>query len=92
MMKKMLSILNKYLKNLFISIDQLINTIFGGDPDMTISARLGRYYKKSWVERSVDWLFRWQGNSSEHCENADWWESDEGKDAIAYFINQYKDK
>ncbi len=30
-----------YLRNLFLSFDQLLNTIFGGDPDLTISARIG---------------------------------------------------
>lgn len=30
-----------YLRNLFVSLDQLLNTIFGGDPDLTISARIG---------------------------------------------------
>ena len=80
----------KYLKNILISIDQLINTILGGDPDMTISARLGRYYRGTWIERLVDWMFKWQGNKSGHCENADYWESDEGKDALSELLKQYK--
>ena len=71
----------KYLKNIIISIDQLINTLAGGDPDMTISARLGRNYRGTFIARFVDWLFQWQGNKS-HVENADYWESDEGKDAV----------
>ena len=36
--------LSKYLKNLFIAIDQLANTICGGYPDETISAAC---YRKS---------------------------------------------
>lgn len=32
----------KYLLNFLISLDQLGNTILGGDPDETISSRLGR--------------------------------------------------
>jgi hypothetical protein len=75
----------KYLKNILISIDQLVNTLAGGDPDMTISARLGRNYKGTWLEKFVDWMFQWQGNPNGHCENADWWESDEGKDAVLAF-------
>ena len=30
-----------YLYNLFLSVDQLLNAIFGGDADITISARIG---------------------------------------------------
>jgi len=32
----------RYLWNLLISVDQLINTLFGGDPDETVSSRLGK--------------------------------------------------
>jgi hypothetical protein len=77
----------KYLKNIFISIDQFLNTLLGGDPDMTVSARLGRNYKGSWMQRAVDWLFRWQGHES-HCGNANKLEQDEGKDAIFRIINK----
>jgi len=80
----------KYIINIFISIDQLINTILGGDMDMTLSARLGRNYRGTWMERFVDWLFQWQGNENGHCENADWWESDEGKDAIIALLKKYE--
>ncbi len=34
--------LGRYVWNLLISIDQLFNAIFGGDPDETISSRLGK--------------------------------------------------
>lgn len=33
----------KYLWNILIAIDQLINTMFGGDPDETISSRMGKW-------------------------------------------------
>lgn len=32
----------KYFWNILISIDQLVNTILGGDPDETISSRAGK--------------------------------------------------
>lgn len=32
----------RYFCNLFLSIDQLINAILGGDPDETVSSRIGR--------------------------------------------------
>jgi hypothetical protein len=31
-----------YLKNLALSLDQLLNTVLGGDPDETLSRRAGR--------------------------------------------------
>jgi hypothetical protein len=68
----------KYIYNILIAIDQLFNTIFGGDPDETISSRLGKNYRDTWMEKFVDWLFR--KKTSNHCENAI--ESDEGKDSI----------
>ena len=60
--------LKKYLFNILISLDQLANTILGGSPDETISSRLERNYDDSWMEKSVNWLFRWQGG--EHCDKS----------------------
>ena len=37
----------KYLLNVLISVDQLGNTICGGDPDETISSRLGKLKLKN---------------------------------------------
>jgi hypothetical protein len=34
--------MKRYIRNLLISIDQLVNTIFAGDPDETISSRCGK--------------------------------------------------
>jgi len=40
----------KYIWNILISIDQLANTILGGDPDETISSRAGKLqYKRGWA-------------------------------------------
>lgn len=42
--------MKKYFWNILIAIDQLANTILGGDPDETISSRLGKWshrYKHS---------------------------------------------
>lgn len=33
--------LKRYFKNLFISLDQLLNTVLGGAPDHTLSYRMG---------------------------------------------------
>jgi len=37
--------LKKYFWNILISIDQFVNTVFGGSPDETISSRLGKWAK-----------------------------------------------
>ena len=34
--------MGKYLYNILIGIDQLVNAILGGDPDETISSRMGK--------------------------------------------------
>lgn len=34
--------LKQYFLNILISVDQLVNTIFGGHPDETISSRMGK--------------------------------------------------
>jgi hypothetical protein len=34
--------LSRYVWNLLITVDQLLNTILGGDPDETMSSRMGK--------------------------------------------------
>lgn len=36
----------KYVKSILISIDQFFNTLLGGDPDETISSRMGKHVAK----------------------------------------------
>lgn len=36
----------QYIWNILISIDQFFNTVFGGDPDETISSRVGKRAEK----------------------------------------------
>jgi hypothetical protein len=45
----------RYVRNLLISLDQLANTILGGDPDETMSSRMGKHLKKrdSWISKFV---------------------------------------
>lgn len=53
-----------YFRNILISIDQLINTIFGGSPDETISSRVGRRRdgnERFWA-KVIDTLFFWDRN------------------------------
>lgn len=64
----------KYIWNILISIDQLANTILGGDPDETISSRAG---KKQDTQKWAKWLC-WLLNKidTNHCKKSI--EEDEG--------------
>jgi hypothetical protein len=58
-----------------IAIDQLGNSIIGGFPDETISARCHR--EKRWQKYLIDYtLFFWQKdeNGRRHCEQCYWYE------------------
>ena len=40
--KEKLRLFKRYLINILVALDQLLNTIFGGDPDETMSSRAGK--------------------------------------------------
>jgi len=65
----------KYFWNILISLDQLINTIFGGFPDETISSRAGKAQRKGkkWGIITCSILNKFENN---HCEKSI--EEDEG--------------
>lgn len=68
--------IKKYFWNILISIDQFVNTVFGGDPDETISSRLGKNRNRNSFTRFLsDFLdlFEWK-----HVEKSV--EDDEGDD------------
>ena len=70
--------LRRYIWNILIAIDQLFNTIFGGDPDETISSRLGKHRNANWFTRLLSrFLDLFQ---SKHVEKSI--ELDEGKDEV----------
>lgn len=54
----------KFVSNLFVSIDQLGNAIAGGNPDNTVSARVGYYnhYYVPYESKGVPWYWRWFEN------------------------------
>jgi hypothetical protein len=65
----------KYLFNQLYALDLHVNTILGGSPRETISARLGRNYPNSWITQVVNWLASpWDnnddGNPYDHCQDA----------------------
>lgn len=70
--------IKRYFWNILISIDQFCNVLFGGDPDETMSSRLGKNRNANWFTRMLSGfldLFQWN-----HVEKSV--ESDEGKDEV----------
>lgn len=70
------------LFNLFLALDQLINTLLLGHPDETLSSRLGRtagkerYFWVRYLRITVNTLFffdveyRTDGTIAKHCEKS----------------------
>lgn len=70
-----------YLFNVLIAIDQFGNALLGGDPDETISSRLGKIMakrKRCRICRLICWLLN--KIDPNHCANSI--EEDEGADAV----------
>jgi hypothetical protein len=70
--------MKRYFINALIGLDQFINALFGGDPDMTLSGRMGRAVAAGrcklckvvcWVLGKLD---------KDHCARANRNEADEG--------------
>jgi len=69
-----------YLSNFFVSIDQLGNTIAGGNPDNTISSRVGFYNQHNKSGEIAPWQWRvfekiinftfYPIDGKEHCHEA----------------------
>jgi hypothetical protein len=60
--------MRKYLLHILIALDQLVNTLFGGFPDETISAAAWRWElqgKRSWPRKLIDTLLWFDQN---HCQ------------------------
>lgn len=67
----------RYLKNILIGVDQMVNAITWGDPDETISSRVGKH-QNVWICRVLsNFLDLFQKN---HCTLSK--ELDEGKDDL----------
>lgn len=65
-----------YFRRLFVAADQLLNVVFGGDEDETISSRIAKDARRGHrfacvLCRVLDWL------DPDHCEKS--LERDEGK-------------
>lgn len=76
----------KYVYNVLIGVDQFWNAVFGGDPDETISSRLGKTKERHggkipWhhpIRRAIDSGLE----AIDKNHSIDAIETDEGKDAI----------
>lgn len=71
--------MKKYFRNILVALDQFLNTLCCGDPDETISSRIGKRRdsaEKFWAP-VVDKLFFWQ---KDHTSSSI--ESDEGENSI----------
>lgn len=79
--------MSAYFHNLFLAVDQLVNTIIGGDPDETFSSRVGKCQRGDhglWIRvlarplaLVINLLFIWQGWKFDHCQRCI--EDDEGQ-------------
>ena len=78
--------MKKWIVNILIGIDQLANACCGGDPDETLSSRLGKTKLRyggtiPWshpIRKIVDWTLE----KLDQNHSIDAIEADEGKDAI----------
>ncbi|OEU44246.1 MAG: hypothetical protein BBJ60_00010 [Desulfobacterales bacterium S7086C20] len=76
----------KYLLNILISVDQFGNTLVGGDPDETISSRLGKLKVRHGGEipwyRPMSKFVDWGLDKIDPGHSIDAIEEDEGQDAL----------
>lgn len=77
-----MSKIKKYIWNILLAFDQLLNTFGGGDPDMTLSGNMGRKIaaNKCYFCKKICWLL--DKLDSNHCQKTDLAEADEGKDQV----------
>lgn len=81
-----MSTIKRYIRNNFVAVDQLANAILGGDPDETISSRLGKCKENgnwfcTWFCKILTRIWQFFG-SKQHAHCIDVIERDEGKDRI----------
>jgi len=77
----------RYFKNILIGIDQLINTLFLGDPGETISSRTGKYIRAnsgSWFAARLNAFL----NFFQDDHSLKSIEDDEGRNAIIRNLNK----
>jgi hypothetical protein len=78
--------MRRYLYNLLIAADQFVNVIFLGDPDETISSRLGKWARAKGRDDlphsyPATWLY-WFLDGIDYGHSEDAIEEDEGRNQI----------
>jgi len=82
-----MKVIKKYIWNNLIAIDQLFNTVTGGDPDETISSRVGKRMRSGnpgYLARSLCYIL--EKLDPGHCQDSI--EDDEGKDSIKNYTKE----
>lgn len=70
----------KWALNVLVALDQLLNAITGGDPDETISSRLGKAKRRgNRAAKAACWVLA-KVFGVRHCMDAI--EEDEGRDGV----------
>lgn len=64
--------LRRYRYALWIAQDQDVNVIFGGNPDITVSSKVGYMSARGsqtakYMEKTIDWLFYIAVGQENHC-------------------------
>ena len=74
--------MKRYIWNLLVAFDQFVNTLAGGDPDMTLSGRMGRAIAEGrcMACRAICWGLDLIDPG--HCERVRKNEADEGADEV----------
>jgi hypothetical protein len=82
-----------YLHNKFVAIDQLLNACFGGDADLTISARIGFFSLRCRQHpNSYGKCYRWYWIIHEKIADWAWKPTDGPRHCLeAYIADQYED-
>lgn len=70
--------MKRYFFNVLVGLDQLVNAVTGGDPDMTLSGRMGRAVSEGRCKvcGAVCWFL--DKIDTDHCARANKNEADEG--------------
>ena len=78
--------IGKWIVNVLIGVDQLGNALWGGDPDESVSSRIGKM--KLYYKGRIPWyhfffkVIDWGLNKIDPNHSIDAIEHDEGKDAV----------
>lgn len=84
--------LRNYSNNVFIALSRLLNTILGGNPSLTLSARAGLNYRKGQWSRRRELINRLFWLQQDHCEFAIRLDTDRNQQAIREVENTTKTK